>query len=47
MPTESCWATSMRRPVFTAYDIGYDYILGKTVDEFDVERVVLYRLIKP
>ena len=29
------------------YDIGNDYVLGRTLDEFAVERVVLYRLIKP
>ena len=29
------------------HDIGADFILGRTLDEYAVERVVLYRLIKP
>ena len=34
-------------PRFTIYDIGQDYVLGRTRDESDVEHVVLYRLVKP
>ena len=34
-------------PRFTVYEIGADYVLGKQVDELDVERIVLHRLIKP
>jgi hypothetical protein len=31
----------------TIYDIGNDYVLGRTRAELDVERVALYRLVKP
>ena len=34
-------------PNLMIHDIGDDYILGRTLDEYAVERVVLYRLIKP
>jgi hypothetical protein len=33
-------------PSFTTYEIGSDYVLGKFVDELDVERVVVHRLMK-
>jgi hypothetical protein len=32
---------------FTVLEIGRDYVLGRTTDDADVERVVLYQLIKP
>jgi hypothetical protein len=34
-------------PGLTVYEIGADYVLGKQVDELDVERITLHRLIKP
>jgi hypothetical protein len=32
---------------FTIHEIGSDYLLGVERDELDVEKVVIYRLIKP
>jgi hypothetical protein len=31
---------------FDALDFGADYVLGRTTDELDVERVLLYELVK-
>jgi hypothetical protein len=34
-------------PRFTMYDIGTDYVLGRQYDSLNVERVVMYELVKP
>lgn len=34
-------------PRFTLHEIGSEYVLGSARDELDVERILLYRLVKP
>jgi len=34
-------------PRFTPFQIGADFVLGREVDELDVQYVTLYRLEKP
>ncbi|MGH7461344.1 MAG: hypothetical protein ACREMA_09990 [Longimicrobiales bacterium] len=34
-------------PGFSVHEIGVDYLLGSMRDEFDVERVLMFRLLKP
>lgn len=45
--SEGRWLSTMRLPDgFDLMDVGEDWVLGRTRDEFDVEYVRLYRLIK-
>jgi hypothetical protein len=41
------WLGSVDAPRgFTIHQIGADYVLGRSLDDMDVERVVMYRLLK-
>jgi hypothetical protein len=35
------------RPGFSVQEVGTDYVLGNATDDAEVERVLLYALIKP
>ena len=45
---EGVWLGDVSVPAgLTVYDVGADYVLGKEVDDLDIERVVLYRIEGP
>ncbi len=45
--TQGRWLTTFRLPDgFDLMDVGQDWVLGRVRDEFDVEYIQLYELIK-